>query len=97
MIQQIDKQTYDEEYRICDFSARLSSDETVLACSALIYDDGGNDVSSSMLAEVTQSFDSKGVHYKLKGGTSLKRYALKIRITTTRNQKFEEPFTVCIL
>jgi len=89
------KPSYNEEFRICDFSNILGTD-TIIVPSAVIYDSLGVDVSATMISDVTVYTGDKGVRYKLKAGTAGDSYNLLVRATTAAGQKFEEPFTVCI-
>jgi hypothetical protein len=95
--QQIDKPDYNEEFRTCDFSTILEVTDTVSAAFAVILDKTGADVSAAMLSNVTVAVGNKGVRYKLKGGTAGEKYTLSIQVETASLQKFEEPFTVCIV
>jgi hypothetical protein len=92
-----EKPDYNEEFRTCDFSTILEVTDTVTAGDAVILDTLGVDVSATMLSDISIASGNKGVRYKLKGGTAGKKYTLSVQITTSSNQKFEEPFTVCIV
>jgi hypothetical protein len=93
--QQIDKPSYNEEFRICDFTNILGTD-TINAASVVIYDSNNVDVSATMISDVTIYTGNKAIRYKLKGGTTNSKYKLFVRATTVAAQKFEEPFIVCI-
>jgi hypothetical protein len=97
MSQQINKQVYDEEYRICDFSSLLDTLDIVTSQAVTIVDGSGTDCSATMISEVALYVGSKSVRYKLKGGTSGKFYMLSVKVTTASNQKFNEPFQVRII
>jgi len=93
--QQIDKPSYNEEFRICDFTNILGTD-TINAVSVVIFDSTNTDVSVTMISDVTVYTGNKGIRYKLKSGVANTKYKLYVRATTVAAQKFEEPFTVCI-
>lgn len=96
MWQQIDKPAYNEEYRVCDFSTVLETDDYLIAGTVTAYDSNDVNVSADMIDEVSISTDLFGIRYKLLGGTEGEKYSIIVRVETFSNQKFEEPFTLCV-
>lgn len=97
MVQQIDKPYFNEEFRVCDFSAVLDSTDSITSPSIVVFDKNSVDVTADMISDVSIFTGNKGVRYKLKGGLVGLKYKMEIRIATASLQKFEEPFTVCIV
>ena len=85
----ITKTNYEEFYRYHDFADWLDGTETISSCEVKIYErDTGTDVSSTLVSNVI--CQTPKVIYKLKGGTAGKLYTIKIKITSSTGQKFED-------
>ena len=84
----ITKTTYEEFYRYHDFADWLDGTETISSCEVKIYERDTGTCPTTLVSNV--SCQTPKVIYKLKGGDAGKLYTIKIKITSSTGQKFED-------
>lgn len=84
------------EFQRSDSKGWLNAGETITTCDSVkVYEqDTGTETTSSMISDVAVDTDTTRCIYKLKAGTSGKEYYLKIKITSSTGQKFEDVITL---
>jgi len=91
----IAKSAYEEFFRYHEFKRPdgkgwLGDEETASTAAVTIFEkDSGQDLSASMISAVSPYGNTK-VKYMIKAGTAGKIYTIKIKITTSMGQKFED-------
>jgi hypothetical protein len=94
MSEKILKTDWEEIFRYHEFKRNdgngwLKDGETITTPSVLCIDASGDDQSGSMVSDVAVHVDGTQIIYKLKAGTADEKYKVKIRATTSDNQKLE--------
>jgi hypothetical protein len=95
MSEKIGKTDWEEIFRYHEFKRNdgngwLKEGEIISTPAVLCIDSDGEDQSGSMVSDVAVNADGTQVVYKLKAGTVDEKYKVKIRATTSDNQKLED-------
>lgn len=87
------KQPWEEETIQVGFSKILASGDNIQSATISIWD-GDTEITSTMIGAT--SISSPYVLVKIKGGDSGKNYNLRVRVTTSNGEKYEEDLVVRI-
>lgn len=98
----ITKNAYEEFFRYHEFlrtdgKGWLNASETISTCTVTIADKAtGTDASGAMISDVAP-YNNTAVRYKLKAGAAGTIYIIKIQITSSNNQKFEDTLELKVI
>jgi len=100
IIQQFTKTAYEEFFRYHDFKRTdgqgwLGDGETVATVIVTAFDSEGTEVTTSMISS-TGPYNSTMAKFWVKAGTAGKTYTIKIKITSSAGQKFQENITLVV-
>jgi len=88
-----EKQSWESIILPFDASDFVDDDDTIAGVDATMYDSKSTDVSAAMI-EGVPSFVGTTVYTQVKAGTDNETYSLRLRITTTAGEKFEDDLQV---